>query len=172
MRSMSPRGHLVCAHRQRLTHGWLERPSRDGLDIGQPADERAFRLRSAGDNPCGCGRVGVPARLNWRRCVHHPHHPHGRPDLYAYREASLDCLRQVESMFNRVRVGRAVATRDSRRTRLTNIYVVQAVIELALLAEAALVVTDQRRRHGTPLSLAVPPAPAMPDLVRDGRLAA
>jgi hypothetical protein len=151
-------GRLVCLHGKELRHGGLVRPDRAklGLRPGQSASENEFRLRAGIPNPCGCGKVSVPVQLDWSGLLHHPHHGHGREDLYAHRQAALDTLQQIESGFNRLKTGRKVFNGGEERTRLLELTSVHALAELAALAETAMVVIDQRRRHGTPLAHAVP----------------
>lgn len=151
-------GQLVCQHGTKLRHGGLVRPDRAklGLRPGQSSPEQQFRLRAGVPNPCGCGKVSVPAQLDWSSLVHHPHHPHGREDLYAYRQAALDTLQQIESGFNRLKTARKIFNGGEERTHLLELTSVHALAALAALAETAMVVIDQRRRHGTPLAHAVP----------------
>jgi hypothetical protein len=152
-------GRLVCRqHDKQLNHGGLTMPSRAELRPGQASDPRAFRYRAAAENPCGCGKLSVPAELDFSKLLHHPHNPSGRPDLYAYRKAATDSLQAMESAFNRIKTGREVSTDGPARTRLVDKDSVQAIIELAALSQTALTVVDQRLRRGTPLSLAVPPS--------------
>lgn len=83
-------------------------------------------------------------------------HAHGREDLYALRQAALDTLQQIESGFNRLTTARKVFNGGEEHTRLLELTSLHALAELAALAETAMVVIDQRRRHGTPLAHAVP----------------
>jgi len=90
--------------------------------------------------------------LNWRRLTAIPHHPHGRPDLYALREAMLLRAKLADSAFNRIKTGRKMGIEGPARARLLSKDSQEALLSLSLVSLTALTLADQRQRRGiTPM---------------------
>lgn len=86
-------------------------------------------------------------KTDWSKLTFYPHHAHGKPRRYAQRQAMLARLSQAESLFNRVKAGRKLATPGAARTRLRDKDSIDALLSLALLSMTALTVVDQRQQH-------------------------
>ena len=102
------RGQIICrAHMQPAKTISFEPGKRDpNLTAGQTA-RNEFRVRArceqhGGGNGAGrpCGHLQVKAEFDWSKLTRYPHHPNGRPELHAMRQAMLTRLGQVESLFN------------------------------------------------------------------------
>lgn len=148
IRTLGPRGELICRHGNELGHGSFEKPSRAGVLLGDATPEGEFRLRAKQSADCDCGKPGLRAMEDWSRILKYPHHGGGAPHLHGFREAALACLPQIESLWSSLKGAHHLATSGAARTRMTDIKVVRAFIELALLGQVALTVYDQRQRHG------------------------
>lgn len=161
-------GRLRCArHNALMEFRGMESAKRshtpkDGVEErlrpGQSASENDFRIRA--ECTCGqkgCGRVTLRANADWNRLTHYPHHPAGRPDLYAMRVAMLTRVStQAESYWQRLKSGRKVATAGTDRSRMPDRARAEAIFALSCTSLTALVLADQRRQHGIQLQDASP----------------
>ena len=118
-------------------------------------DKADFRVRaqckhSGGGNGGGkpCGHLSLKADTDWSKLTRYPHHPNGRPELYAMRQAMLVRLGQVESLWNVLKTGNMLAGSGPTRTKMCNRTTHEALISLAFLGTTALTLADQRQRHG------------------------
>ena len=146
-------GQLVCAaHKKPLPYDSFDAPGRGGLYPGKTNDESRFRLRAeCKHNTPGappCGRIGLRAKINWFRLTRYPHHPHGDPRRYAFRQAMLIRLNGAESLFNRLKAGKLLGAKGADRTRFTDINVVEALLSLACLSFTALSLACEREHLG------------------------
>lgn len=146
-------GQLVCAaHKKPLDYDSFDAPGRGSLYPGKTNEESLFRLRgkcthSAPGAP-PCGRIGLRAKINWHRLTRYPHHAHGDPRRYAFRQAMLIRLNGAESLFNRLKAGKLLGTKGADRTRFTDINVVEALLSLACLSFTALSLACEREQLG------------------------
>lgn len=99
-------------------------------------------------------------KTDWSKLTFYPHHADGNPRRYAQRQAMLARLNRAESLFNRLKAGRKLATPGAARTRVRDKDSVDALISLALLSMTALTVVDQRQQAGG--DSAPPPRAPMP----------
>jgi hypothetical protein len=146
-------GQLVCAaHKKPLDYDSFDAPSRGSLYPGKTNEESLFRLRGKcthskpGAPPCG--RIGLRAKINWFRLTRYPHHPHGDPRRYAFRQAMLIRLNGAESLFNRLKAGKLLGAKGADRTRFIDINVVEALLSLACLSFTALALACEREHLG------------------------
>lgn len=161
LRGLTAQGQLICsAHGKRLHYKGFERAPREGLRPGQASDKSMFRIRASSE--CGCGTPALRSSIDWSKLTYYPHHPVGRPELYAQRKAYLDRLSLMESFHNRLK-SRKLANQGAGRTRLTCKDTVDCLIELSSLSMVAAVVWDQRDLLGyqPPMQLTVPESGSM-----------
>jgi len=136
-------GRLICVHKEVLDYLGVDRPSRAGLTPGAPTPETAFRVRSTGCPHCG-GTPSAQMRNDWSKLTAIPHHPYGRPDLYAVRAAAFSRLRnQIEGHFNRIKAGFHLGHDGAGRTRIGDRPSHEALFHLAELGMIAMALTDQ-----------------------------
>jgi hypothetical protein len=169
---ITSKGQLVCAaHGAQLTHLGLEGIKRDGLEPGQ---RQPGTPRVRGACPHGCGKLGLKINADHSKLLHHPHFDDGgrRSHLHAYRDARLHTLNLIESYHNRLKSGFKLGTEGPDRTRLRDLEVVTALIELADLFMVAATVWDVRNQLGIPMQLAVPAISRAEAMRRAGRRAA
>ena len=153
VKALTGRGQLVCAaHGNVLAHRGLEGNVRTGLAPGEP-NPRTLRVR--GECRDGCGRLGLKCDADWSKLLHHPHFGSDGPglDLFAYRQARLHALNDIESYHNRLKAGHKLGTEGPDRTRLRDLSIVTALMELADLAMVAAQVWDVRNESGVRLDL-------------------
>jgi hypothetical protein len=156
VKALTAKGQLICsAHGNRLTHLGLEGVSRGELEPGQL---QSGTLRVRAHCPDGCGRLGLSTQASPRHLLQHPHFDDGgtRQHLHAYRQARLDRLNLQESYHNRLKSGFKLGTEGPDRTRIRDLRVVTALMELADLFMVAAAVWDVRSQHRIPMHLAVP----------------
>jgi len=132
----------------------FDRPPLEGLRPGQPArPEGEFKVR--GECPVhgkgSCGTVAVQCRHDWSSLTYYPHHRNGRPDLYAFRQAFLHHLGQVEAIFASLKGAHGQGTPGADRGRVRKRATHEALISLALLSHMALAVADVRLQRGLAL---------------------
>ena len=96
------RGIAHCEHGP-LDVESFQTPSRLSLAAGDEVGARHFRARFR--SACGCGRPSLPLSTNWSLLSQLPHHPYGRPDLYAQRLALLAARQRIEATFAGLKVG-------------------------------------------------------------------
>ena len=155
VRGITGEGHLICAvHGERLEYDTCDRPNRNGLYPGQPADEGKFRLRglcrhsSPGHPACGrvvsgCRPTGVPSpaspprQRQTRRSTRC-----GRP--------SLARLCGIEGLWNRVK-STGLGAAGANRPRVEAKETVEMFVSLNLLSMSALMLVDQRQQLALPL---------------------
>jgi hypothetical protein len=158
IKRLTHEGRLVCAvHDCQLDMAALEGPSRNGLNWGDPADRDAFRYRATCPKCAleatragrSAPRLSFPASFDFRRLAHFPHHRHGRPELYAFRQAILTTrMSQIESLWQALRGGYLISGTGAGRTRIRERHVHEALVSLAFLGRTALTVVDQRIQAG------------------------
>lgn len=169
---ISGEGHLICGpHGMKLEYDTCDRPNRNGLRPGQPADESKFRLRGEcrHSNPLHrpCGRVGLRMQSDWSALTRYPHHRDGDPRKHAMREALLARLVGIEGLWHRVK-STGLGTEGANRPRVEAKETVEMFLSLNLLGMSALMLVDQRQQLNLPVHQ-VPPvvqpvvaAPAVP----------
>jgi hypothetical protein len=162
--SLGGDGRPRCKHNQLLNYLTAETPSRDGLRPGQ-VNKGLFRARFHCPDDHGSDRLGkasLPMEVDWSRLTYYPHHAHGRPDLYAVRQAMLRRLNQIESWHNHLRAGAKLATVGGDRSRLGALAKQEALITLGALAATSLALADQRLNHGLATPSLPSPSPTGP----------
>ena len=144
-------GRLICAHHgSECIQRSLDRPKRARLRPGQEDAEHKFRLQG---QCLKCARDGsggqksIRAMFDWSNFTYYPHHGEGRPDLYAYRQAMLVRLNQVESAFAALKADNRTGAAGTDRPRIRYPSTYQALLSLAHLGRAALVIADQRQQR-------------------------
>ena len=139
-------GRLICAkHGTPLPYETASVPKRDGLRPGQQAREGDFRVRaSCTHEPDRCGKPGLAMRNDWSLVTFYPHHGYGHAKRYAYRQAMLSRLSQIESFFHHLKGGLKLANSGAARTRVIDKDTVEALLSLGCLSTSALAVADQR----------------------------
>jgi hypothetical protein len=128
----------------------LELPSRawrrsNGLEDGEKAHKGKFRYRVFCEH--GCGRLSLPAHLNYAALTALPNHDYGRPDKYALRLALQGHRNISESGFNSVQVMQGLLGKDGRRSRLQS-EVNEALLWLAYLTKAGNLLAAERIHRG------------------------
>ncbi len=159
--AVTPRGELMCrGHMQPCKMVKFEPSKRDAALRAGQTEAADFRVRAlcthhgggaGGGKPCG--HLSLKADTDWSKLTRYPHHPNGRPELYATRQAMLVRLGQIESLWNVLKTGNMLAGSGPTRTKMCNRTTHEALISLAFLGTTALTLADQRQRHG----VAVPP---------------
>jgi len=154
-------GRLVCIHDKVLDYLTADRKRDAGLAPGEPMPDSAFRVRAAGCHKCGS--VGAPMRNDWSKLTAIPHHPFGRPDLFAKRIVALARHRNMtEGHFNRLKTGHHLGGEDAYRTRLRDRATHEALFHWAELGMIALALDDQAERKGQAAPRVSPLVPGGP----------
>ena len=132
---------------------------KEGLQPGDPTEQRRFRLRyNCPGNP-ECGRPHLRMNLHWSALAYHPHSlAVGKPDLHAFRLAMLARRNAPEALFSALKVGHKLSLDGAERTRTAKEPTVDLLLSLAMLTRSARVLADQRMEREP--FLKVPP----PDL--------
>ena len=153
-------GRLVCAHGTRLDYLTAARPSRGELEPGEPGEGRYGEFRVRGSGCEACGTPGIQMQHDWSSLTTVPHHPHGRPDLYAMRVMlSARHRNLMEGYHNRLKSGYHLGLPGADRTRITDRATHEALFLLANVSMISLALADQLQRRGRSPQ-ALKPAPA------------
>jgi len=142
-------GRLICAHGKRLDYLTAARPSRRGLQPGDPGQGRwgEFRVRGSGCDLCGT--PGIQMQHDWSSLTTMPHYPYGRPDLYAMRVMlSARHRNLMEGHHNRLKAGYHLGLPGADRTRITDRATHEALFLLANVSMISLALADQLARRG------------------------
>lgn len=164
--AITAQGEVLCPH-GKCAHVGMPAVPRDGLKPGEEVKHQKFIVRvncpleaeraaalKAGDRRRerelateSCGKLSVRAEHSWRRLAHLPHHPLGRPDLYAERQVLIARLSGVESFIGRIK-SLGLANPGAARSRVGLLMEHESYMALGSAALTALALADQRQRRG------------------------
>jgi hypothetical protein len=127
----------------------FEAPSRKEMKPGDPHHPGLFRTRLRCDDPVDpCGRLNMPTRFRWSALPALPHHPHGRPGLYALRLALEHQRNMAESRFASQELSFKLGLHGAARTRLFSKDVYEALILLSQITLGLMTLASMRQHLG------------------------
>jgi hypothetical protein len=139
-----------------------EQRAKRGMEPGEPANPREFRLRF--ECPAeGCeGKPHLHMDRDWAALSAYPHTiDGGREDLHAFRLAMYARRNSCEALFASLKIGHKLGLDGADRTHTSNERTVETLLSLGLLMRSAFVVAHERIQQDP--SQAEPP----PDLAAE-----